>query len=343
MSDVLVISGDPDAADHLVALASASEVPVDLCGDAASVTARWTRARAVVIGVDILPTLHTANLPRRSHVVVFGHAAPDAWRCALELGADAVIEPPGPQGWLTELADRAGGTGATGVVVGVTGCRGGAGASVFASALAVAAARRHLNPYLFDLDPWGCGLAVVLGIDRFDGLTWDQVRAGAGRIPARSLQDTIGTVDGIRLLGWADDAVAELPPGVSGSVVDAARLSTELTVIDLGRSGSDFQREALGRCDRVLMIVPADVRAVQAARRAVQRQEMSMCEVVVRGPNPGGLTTQDIAEAVGLPVLAAMAADRRLDERLERGEPPGYRARTPLARAGQGILQEVLV
>ena len=67
-----------------------------------------------------------------------------------------------------------------------------------------------------------------------------------------------------------------------------------------------------------------------------------MCEVVVRGPNPGGLTTQDIAEAVGLPVIAAMAADRWLDERLERGEPPGYRTRTPLARAGAGILQEVL-
>ena len=337
-----MISGDPEAADHLVALASASEVVVDLCDGAAAVAARWTRAPAVVVGIDSLRALRDANLPRRQHVVVFGHATADAWRCALELGAHAVIEPPGPQGWLAELVERAGGTATSGVVVGVTGCRGGAGASVFASAFAVAAARRRLSPYLLDLDPWGCGLAVVLGADRLDALTWDQVRAGAGRIPSRSLQDTIGSVDGIRLLGWAEDASDGLPPGVSGSVVDAARLSATLTVVDLGRSGADFQREAMGRCDRVLMIVPADVRAVQAARRMVRRQDMSMCEVVVRGPNPGGLTTQDIAEAVGLPVIAAMAADRWLDERLERGEPPGYRTRTPLARAGAGILQEVL-
>jgi hypothetical protein len=67
-----------------------------------------------------------------------------------------------------------------------------------------------------------------------------------------------------------------------------------------------------------------------------------MCEVIVRGPNPGGLTAHDVQEAIGLPVIAALAADRNLDRRLERGEPPGYRSRTPLARAGDGILQEVL-
>ena len=67
-----------------------------------------------------------------------------------------------------------------------------------------------------------------------------------------------------------------------------------------------------------------------------------MCEVVVRDPNPGGLSSADIGQALGLQVLAAVAADRGLDQRLERGEAPGARAHTPLGRAGAGILAEVL-
>jgi Flp pilus assembly CpaE family ATPase len=156
------------------------------------------------------------------------------------------------------------------------------------------------------------------------------------------LQTTIPEVDGIRVLGWPDEVCAEISPGVAAAVIDAARLSASVTVVDLGRICSPAQREALGRCDRVLMLVPADVRSVRAARRLLHRQELPMCEVIVRGPNPGGLTAHDVQEAIGLPVIAALAADRNLDRRLERGEPPGYRSRTPLARAGDGILQEVL-
>ena len=74
----------------------------------------------------------------------------------------------------------------------------------------------------------------------------------------------------------------------------------------------------------------------------VRRLGPSACEVVVRGPNPGGLAGADVGQALGLPVLAAVAADRGLEQRLERGEPPGFRRRSPLGRAGDGILKEVL-
>lgn len=342
MTDVLLICADPENVDHLLALASTSEIRVDVSAQIAAASARWSHAGVVVVGVDQLREVAAAGLPRRCGVVVFGYPDPDVWRLAVEIGAEAVVTPPGEQGWLTDRVEQAGAEITSGVVVGVLGCRGGAGASVFASALALAAVRARLAPYLLDLDPLGCGLAVILGVDHLDGLTWDQVRAGAGRIPARSLQSTIGQVDGIRLLGWADEVHTSLQPGIACAVVDAARLSTPVTVVDLGQATAGFQREVLGRCDRVLMVVPADVRSVRAARRMVNRLELPVCEVVVRGPNPGGLASQDIGEALGLPVLAAVAADRNLDQRLERGEPPGHRRRTPLARAGDGILKDVL-
>jgi secretion/DNA translocation related CpaE-like protein len=342
VADVLLISADSAHIDHVVALTSASQLTAEVTAEPDAVAQAWLRAVVVVVGIDQLEAVVNAHLPRRPHVVVLGHAQVQDWPRAFHLGADAVVDPPGEPGWLAERVRRAGEELPSGRVVGVVGCRGGAGASVFATALAVAAVRAKVTPYLLDLDPLGCGLNVILGIDDTRGLTWDQVSAGVGRIPALSLQTTVAVVHGVGLLGWDELAGGQVAAGVAGAVVDTARLCTPLTVIDLGRAVTDSQQEALSRCDRVMMIVPADVRSVRAARRMTHRQGLSMCEVVVRGPNPGGIVAQDVGQALGLPVLAAVAADRSLDRRMERGEPPGARARSPLGKAGDGLLREVL-
>ena len=342
MADVLLIARDPETVDHLSALASAAELRLEVTEEPQAAALVWARFPLVVVAVELATAVARANLPRRPGVVVYGRPDPQTWRAAFDIGAEQVVEPPGEPGWLADRAGRADEPSALGSVVGVMGCRGGAGASVFAAALALAAVRARTNPYLLDLDPLGCGLGVVLGADEVSGLTWDQVRAGAGRIPTRSLQSAVGVVEGVAVLGWSDEALPELAAGVAASVVDAARRCVPLTVVDLGRAATGFQHEAMARCDRLLMVVPADVRSVRAARRMVARVPGSLCELVVRGPNPGGLTGADVGQAVGLPVLAAVAADRGLDQRLERGEPPGYRRRSPLGRAGDGLLKEFL-
>lgn len=342
MADVLLVSDDPDLIDHVLAMTSASQLTAEVLAGPQEVAQAWLRSVVVVIGVDRVSEVARAGLPNRPHVVVLGHPRDSDWRVAFELGADAVVEPPGDPGWLADRVRRAGDELPTGRVVGVIGARGGAGASVFAAALAIASVRAGHTPYLIDLDPQGCGLGIVLGQDAGAGLTWDSVSAGVGRIPALSLQASVAQVHGVALVGWSDDRVSDLSPGVAGSVVDAARLCTPLTIVDLGRAATLAQDEALARCDRVLMLVPADVRSVRAATRMTTRKALGMCELIVRGPNPGGLVAEDVGEAVGLPVLAAVGADRDLDRRLERGEPPGLRARSPLGRAGTGILQEVL-
>ncbi len=342
VADVLLIARDSETIDHVAALASASEVTVETAADVRSASLVWSRAPLIVVGAPELALVCAADLPRRAGIVVFGHLTTDDWRWAFELGAEDVIEPPGPTGWLADRVVRVGEHDESSVVVGVTGCRGGAGGSVFAAALALAATRVRITPYLLDLDPLGCGQAVVLGADGATGLTWDQVSAGAGRIPARSLRSSLGVVEGVALLGWSGEVCAPPPPGVAAAVVDTARRCTPVTIVDLGRASAPYQHEVMARCDRVLMIVPADVRSVQAARRMAYRLRDAACEVVVRGPNPGGLTAADVAEALKLPVLAAVSAERGLDQRLERGEPPGQRRRSPLGRAGDGILADIL-
>jgi hypothetical protein len=41
--------------------------------------------------------------------------------------------------------------------------------------------------------------------------------------------------------------------------------------------------------------------------------------LVVRGPSPGGLRAEEVAEIVGLPLLVSMKPDPRLAEQLEHG------------------------
>ncbi len=342
MADVLLISADPQCVDHVLALTSASQLTVEVTASADEAAQVWLRSVVVVVGVDALAAIAAQRPPQRPHVIVLGQAQGPDWRLSFDIGAEDVVTPPGPPGWLAERVRGAGEQLPVGRVVGVVGCRGGAGASVLATALAVAAVRRKVTPYLLDLDPLGCGLGVVLGADDSHGLTWSQVSAGVGRIPALSLQSTVAVVDGIGLLGWDDSGATTIAAGVAGAVVDTARVCTPVSVIDLGRGVTESQHEALARCDRVLMVVPADVRSVRAARRMTGRQGLSMCEVVVRGPNPGGLVAEDIGAALGLPVLAAIGADKGLDRRMERGEAPGARSRSPLGRAGDGLLREVL-
>ena len=62
---------------------------------------------------------------------------------------------------LSDADDDAGPTRARGAVIAVIGGRGGAGASVFATALAHSAT----EALLVDLDPWGGGIDLLLGAE----------------------------------------------------------------------------------------------------------------------------------------------------------------------------------
>jgi hypothetical protein len=92
-----------------------------------------------------------------------------------------------------------------------------------------------------------------------------------------------------------------------------------------------------------LLVVPAEVRATAAATR-VATQLAPFCgdlRVVVRGPSPSGLGAEQIADALGLPLAGYLRPEQGLEVDLERGEPPGGRARSPLAGLCEAVLEEL--
>src|SRR6202044_4246357 len=71
----------------------------------------------------------------------------------------------------------------------------------------------------------------------------------------------------------------------------------------------------------VVVISPCDVRACAApATTAPMLAALNPnIGLVVRGPSPGGLRAEEVAEIAGLPLLVSMKSDPRLAEQLEHG------------------------
>jgi hypothetical protein len=90
-----------------------------------------------------------------------------------------------------------------------------------------------------------------------------------------------------------------------------------------------------------VLVVPADVRSCAAAARVAAGlgDRGVATRLVVRGPSPGGVDAEEIARALGVPLLAAMRAEPGLARAIERGELPG-RPRGPLAGAARSVLAE---
>ena len=111
---------------------------------------------------------------------------------------------------------------------------------------------------------------------------------------------------------------------------------------DLPRYLTEAAVTALGAADLAVLVVPADVRSCAAGARvaALLTEHASAVQVVVRGPAPGGVSVDEVARAVGLPLLAAMRPEPGLARALERGLAPG-RPRGPLAGAARAVLAEV--
>src|SRR5262249_58841090 len=110
----------------------------------------------------------SAGLRRRDGVVIVcADGDPLVWRCAVAVGAQHVVVLPDGEAWLVgALADASESPAEPGRVLAVLGGRGGAGASVFASAVALAVVEAGRQAMLVDCDALGGGLDLALGAER---------------------------------------------------------------------------------------------------------------------------------------------------------------------------------
>ncbi len=260
------------------------------------------------------------------------------WAAAIAVGAQHVLTMPAQERELVrELADAAESArdgGRRGEVVAVIGGRGGAGASLFAAALAHTAT----DALLVDLDPWGGGIDLLLGRETTTGLRWPDLALQGGRLNWTAVREALPRYRDASILSGTRKGY-ELDPQPVDAVIDAGRRGGATVICDLPRRLTDATQTALDTADLVVVVSPCDVRACAAA--ATIAPVLSAINpnigVAVRGPAPGGLRAAEVAEIAGIPLLAVMRAEPRISEQLEHG---GLRLRrtSALASAARRVL-----
>ena len=343
----LLVTAEPVLLDELLRLCAAAGVEPQVAHDEVAARQSWAAAPLVLVGADVAPRLAGVRVARRGRLVMVGLDPnnSEVWDLAIALGADGVVFLPSAQSWLLDrLADAGDGPGTSGSTVAVVGGRGGAGASTLAAALSVVAAGDGVPTMVVDVDPLGGGIDMLLGREDEAGLRWPDLAFADGRMSAESLRLALPCAGRLTMLSCGRGESLLLPVEPARAVLDAARRSHELVVVDLPRSLDRVSEHVLSTATLTLLVVPAEVRATAAAGRVAIGVGMLAGDlrVVVRGPSPGGLTGELVADKLGLPLAGWMEAEPDLADALEHGRPPGTDRRGPLATLCRELLADVL-
>lgn len=337
----LLVSADELLVSDVVRLAAAAGVAVDVVSQPSAALRGWAVAPLVLVGPDQAADLAATDPPRRAGVHVVGHAplADALFRAAVGVGAESVAALPASETWLVELLTDVGDGGApSGRTLGVLAGSGGAGATVFACALAQAATGSG-PALLVDADPLGPGVDRVLGLEGDQGIRWDALLQATGRLSARSLRESLPGRGALSVLAWPLEETASLQPFAVREVLSAGRRGFDHVVVDLPRRTDAVVDEIVSRCDHVVLVCGLTVPAVAAASRIVRALLGSAVSghLVTRGP-AAGVRPAEVAQVLGLPLLVEMADQRGLDEAVDLGAGPLRSPRGRLARAAREAL-----
>ena len=303
----LLVTSDNALLDELLRLCAAAGAEAQVAHDVTSARLSWSTPPLVVVGSDVATSVAGARLPRRSGVVLVGLDLDDAgiWDVAVEIGADGVIFLPDAQAWLIDRFGEAADSGdGDGLAVAVIGGRGGAGATTLAACLALTGASESLRCLLVDADPLGGGIDLTVGAEDVTGLRWPDLAAAGGRVSGVALRDALPRVHGLSVLSSGRGDALTVPSQAMRSVLSAATRMSDLVVVDLPRHVDAAAEQALAAAAVTLLVVPAEVRAAAAAGRVAVAVGLTARDVrvVVRGPAPAGLTAQQVADALALPL-----------------------------------------
>ncbi len=335
----LLVTADSGLQEAVLAVAAEAQVELAVTTEIGAAAALWSTAPLVLLDVAMVePALRSLPVPRPGLVVVSRAIEdPTIWRPLVAIGAEHVVELPEGAPWLFERFGRSLDADPTADLVVVAGAVGGAGASTLAAALAQYASQAGLRAVLVDLDPLGGGLDLMLGAESAIGARWDELSGITGRVDDRVLLDALPSASGLPLLSWPTENDLEPGPSAVSHVLDALCRPPGLVVVDGGRVADSRAAVALAKCQQLVLVVPLRVRAVAAARRLLRRVPAHVSPLLVaREPAPGGLSPDDLAAALGVPVTAVLLDDRRRRVTEELGGPP------PSSSAWRRVCAELL-
>lgn len=350
MERILVVTADELLLDDLLRVVATAGGQADVSSEVAHVRARWRLAPVVLLGADLLPGAVRAGLPRREQTLVVCRAEPEPqlWAQAVDIGACRVVAlPAGESAIVDAIADLAEAGHGPGQLVGVVGGRGGAGASVLTIGLAVAAARAGQDVLVIDGDPLGGGLDLLLGADHEPGLRWPDLREVSGRLAAPALRQALPAAYGVSILSHQRGRGSD--PGAEAmlAVARTGRRAGTLILADLPRTLAQSPGPAAlaGAADRVLLVVPADLRSCAAAGQVAHGllALTPLVQVVVRVSRATSLAPEAVARTLQLPLAAVLRPDVAAAAAVEDGAPPGVRGRGALAACSRVLLRGLRV
>ncbi len=341
----LLVTADPDLLEALLRLTGGAGTEAEVASYPRAARLAWNTAPLVLCGEDLAGDLLEAGVPRRRDVVLVALAPvvdePALWRRAVHIGVDAVAVLPDDEAVVIGALSRLEQEDAGGTVVAVIGGRGGAGASVFAAAMAVAQVRAGGRALLVDGDPWGGGADLLLGGEALPGLRWRDLGGLAGRVSGRVLADALPHPYGVGVLSWDRGAPFDVPPAALLAVLDAGVRSHDLVVVDLPRRNDETVTTALARAATTLLLVPAELRAAAAASQAASLLPADRTRLVVRTGRGRNLEPELIAKTLGMPLAAVVPDDPRLAAAVDAGEPPGS-GRSPLGKVADALVRRLV-
>jgi secretion/DNA translocation related CpaE-like protein len=340
----LLLTTDTELLDELLGLAAAADVAVDVAVEPAPCRPQWTEAPLVLVGADVAQAVPAAGLRARPGVLLVARGSPteDLTEVATVLGAEEVIGLPSGEAMLLDrLADVAE-PAACARVIGVVGGRGGAGASVLGAGLALTAAARG-PAWLFDLDPLGGGTDAGLGAELRPGARWPDLAVLTGRLSPAALRAAVPVVHGVAVVATSHSA-EDLAPAAVRTVVSAASRGAGIVVLDLPRHRTAARDEAIAALEDLVVVVPAEIRAVLAAGRVVRGLGATPAapRVVVRRIRDG-LPAREVLRGIGLPFAGELPDEVRVRRAAQVGDAPGLVRGTKLAELCTTLLDRSLV
>lgn len=336
--EVLLVTANVRLQAETERIAAAVGVSFRTVADSSAALPMWDTAGMVLLGSDV------RELPprRRAPSVLLGlnGEGDSLWQLGAALGAERVAVLPEAAAWLAEHLGRSRDPDPGGLVLGVTGGCGGAGASTAAIWLAQEAAVHGVRTLLIDGDPRGGGLELCLAAEDAPGLRWPDLSGASGSIGTGQLSDSLPIAGGFSFLSWpgSPDRSRDVEPGAVATVLDAARRGFELVIVDIGR-GTESLGSFAWDCDGILVVAPAQLRAAVAAARLLQELPPVDTALVVRGNAGSALDGPLIAESLGLPLHGVLPELRGTAAAAELGRLLEFGKRKAVRRFAESVLQ----
>lgn len=337
-ADILLVTGDTYLQEEAMRIVAAAGGSLRTAADVSEAIHGWDSADVVLVGSDV------RELPprRRAPAVLLGRSAEGdgLWRLAAALGAERVAILPEAATWLAEHLSLSGSPDPGGRVVGIVGGCGGAGASTTAIWQAQAAADHGVSTLLIDGDPWGGGLELAITVQEMPGLRWPDFAETRGSIDPGQFKDSLPVAGGFAFLSWPGTREPFLTPdaGAVAAVIDAARRSFELIVVDIARSGEGVRTLAWD-CDTILLLTTAHLKPAVATARILNDLPPVDIGLIVRGSGPSAVDAQLIAESLGLPLFGIVPEIRGVAAATELGRLLELGHRKSVSRFAMGVLE----